>query len=186
MLNPDTLDTARTEYRSVLTSRKQSWTDLARARVGLSRSVKKASLERRMGRRILVVEDNAEYATLIKKILESNIGLPVDSAATVRDAAALWAHHRHFILVVDMFLDGGNTGIDFLRHIPRGPRVVIYSGVAESDALTEIADIYDAEVVSKRDHNLLTDTISRILGENESRLRRNRESVPNSDTKETP
>lgn len=63
-----------------------------------------------MARRILVVDRNAAFATMLKEMLESEGGYQVDVASGAREALILLNGQQFDLTIVDMDLDGREMG----------------------------------------------------------------------------
>ena len=64
--------------------------------------------------RILVVEDDADTARMMSRLLNSS-GYPTMTAASVAEARQLCDEHRFDLLIADLSLPDG-SGADLLRH----------------------------------------------------------------------
>jgi len=77
-----------------------------------------ASVARRLGGTVLLVEDNAATALFCRGIME-NMGLVVETQATAEAAIDAARHRRFSVIVTDFVLAGLQTGLDLIHAIRR-------------------------------------------------------------------
>lgn len=70
--------------------------------------------------RILLVEDNAHFAEIVRAILRSFEARQVDTAETLGQAWQAFARGGHDLLIVDRHL-GRDDGLDLVRRVRRDP-----------------------------------------------------------------
>ena len=94
------------------------------------------------GRRLLLVEDDASVATVALELLEG-LGLEVRAVETGPQARDLLKRERFDIMLSDVVMPGGMTGIELARLCERdhpAMRVVLTSGYAGDDVDAALAD----------------------------------------------
>ncbi|MGZ9098222.1 MAG: PAS domain S-box protein [Brevundimonas sp.] len=94
------------------------------------------------GRRLLLVEDDASVAAVALELLES-LGLEVRAVETGPQARDLLKRERFDIMLSDVVMPGGMTGIELARLCERdhpAMRVVLTSGYAGDDVDAALAD----------------------------------------------
>ena len=96
----------------------------------------------RAGRRLLLVEDDASVTVVALELLES-LGLEVRAVETAPQALDLLKRERFDIMLSDVVMPGGMTGIELARRCERDHpdmRVVLTSGYAGDDVDAALAD----------------------------------------------
>ncbi|WP_343054865.1 PAS domain S-box protein [Brevundimonas basaltis] len=94
------------------------------------------------GRRLLLVEDDPGVASVAQELLES-LGLEVLSAENAPQALELLHKQRFDIMLTDVVMPGGMTGIELARESARiwpAMRIVLTSGYAGDDVDAALAD----------------------------------------------
>lgn len=94
------------------------------------------------GRRLLLVEDDASVAVVALELLEG-LGLEVKAVETGPEASELLKRERFDIMLSDVVMPGGMTGIELARMCGRkypAMRVVLTSGYAGEDVDAALAD----------------------------------------------
>ena len=94
------------------------------------------------GRRLLLVEDDAGVAAVAQELLEG-LGLEVRSAENAPQALELLREERFDIMLTDVVMPGGMTGIELARESARAwpeMRIVLTSGYAGDDVDAALAD----------------------------------------------
>ena len=94
------------------------------------------------GRRLLLVEDDPGVAAVAQELLES-LGLEVRAAENAPEALERLAEERFDIMLTDVVMPGGMTGIELARECARSwpeMRVVLTSGYAGDDVDAALAD----------------------------------------------
>ena len=94
------------------------------------------------GRRLLLVEDDVSVAAVALELLEG-LGLEVRAVETGPQALDLLKHERFDMMLSDVVMPGGMTGIELARTCARdypGMRVVLTSGYAGEDVDAALAD----------------------------------------------
>jgi PAS domain S-box-containing protein len=94
------------------------------------------------GRRLLLVEDDVSVAVVALELLEG-LGLEVRAVETGPEARALLTRERFDIMLSDVVMPGGMTGIELARLCERdypAMRVVLTSGYAGDDVDAALAD----------------------------------------------
>ncbi|MBI2261339.1 MAG: PAS domain S-box protein [Caulobacterales bacterium] len=94
------------------------------------------------GRRLLLVEDDPGVATVAQELLEG-LGLEVRSAENAPDALERLKRERFDIMLTDVVMPGGMTGIELARECARTwpeMRIVLTSGYAGDDVDAALAD----------------------------------------------
>jgi len=94
------------------------------------------------GGHLLLVEDDLGVATVAIELLEA-MGLQVTAAETAPQALNLLAEGRFDIMLSDVVMPGGMTGIELARHCARAypeMRIVLASGYAGDDVDEALAD----------------------------------------------
>jgi DNA-binding NtrC family response regulator len=93
-----------------------------------------------MGLSILLVEDNAEDRLLLEQILVSH-GHRMSWAETVRGAEKLLQTDSFGLVILDVELRDGESGIQIAHRVPRGVPVFIRSGHSTAHILQSAASI---------------------------------------------
>ncbi len=94
------------------------------------------------GRRLLLVEDDPGVASVAQELLEG-LGLKVWSAENAPQALDLLHKQRFDIMLTDVVMPGGMTGIELARECARkwpSMRIVLTSGYAGDDVDAALAD----------------------------------------------
>jgi PAS domain S-box-containing protein len=94
------------------------------------------------GRRLLLVEDDASVTVVALELLEG-LGLEVRAVETAPQALELLKRERFDIMLSDVVMPGGMTGIELARRCERDHpdmRVVLTSGYAGEDVDAALAD----------------------------------------------
>jgi len=94
------------------------------------------------GRRLLLVEDDAGVAAVAQELLEG-LGLEVRTAENAPQALELLHRERFDIMLTDVVMPGGMTGIELARESARTwprMRIVLTSGYAGEDVDAALAD----------------------------------------------
>ncbi|CAN7376406.1 PAS domain S-box protein [Brevundimonas sp. LjRoot202] len=94
------------------------------------------------GRRLLLVEDDPGVATVAQELLEG-LGLEVRSAENAPDALERLRQERFDVMLTDVVMPGGMTGIELARECARTwpeMRIVLTSGYAGDDVDAALAD----------------------------------------------
>ena len=94
------------------------------------------------GRRLLLVEDDPGVASVAQELLEG-LGLRVRSAENAPQALELLRRQRFDIMLTDVVMPGGMTGIELARESARkwpAMRIVLTSGYAGDDVDAALAD----------------------------------------------
>lgn len=94
------------------------------------------------GRRLLLVEDDASVAVVALELLES-LGLEVRAVETAPQALELLQVERFDVMLSDVVMPGGMTGIELARQCEREHahmRIVLTSGYAGDDVDAALAD----------------------------------------------
>ncbi len=94
------------------------------------------------GGRLLLVEDDPGVAAVAQELLEG-LGLEVRSADSAPQALELLAQERFDIMLTDVVMPGGMTGIELARECARTwpeMRIVLTSGYAGEDVDAALAD----------------------------------------------
>jgi PAS domain S-box-containing protein len=94
------------------------------------------------GRRLLLVEDDPGVAAVAQELLEG-LGLEVRSAENASQALELLRRERFDIMLTDVVMPGGMTGIELARECARAwpdLRIVLTSGYAGEDVDAALAD----------------------------------------------
>ena len=94
------------------------------------------------GRRLLLVEDDPGVASVAQELLEG-LGLEVRSAESAPMALELLSRERFDVMLTDVVMPGGMTGIELARESARKwpeMRIVLTSGYAGDDVDAALAD----------------------------------------------
>jgi PAS domain S-box-containing protein len=94
------------------------------------------------GRRLLLVEDDASVTVVALELLEG-LGLEVRAVETAPQALELLGQERFDIMLSDVVMPGGMTGIELARQCERDHpdmRIVLTSGYAGEDVDAALAD----------------------------------------------
>ncbi len=94
------------------------------------------------GRRLLLVEDDPGVSAVAQELLEG-LGLEVRSAETAPQALELLGRERFDIMLTDVVMPGGMTGIELARESARAwpdMRIILTSGYAGEDVDAALAD----------------------------------------------
>ncbi|HZV85693.1 MAG TPA: PAS domain S-box protein [Brevundimonas sp.] len=94
------------------------------------------------GGRLLLVEDDASVAVVALELLEG-LGLEVRTVETGPQALDLLAREQFDVMLSDIVMPGGMTGIELARHCERDypdMRIVLTSGYAGEDVDAALAD----------------------------------------------
>lgn len=170
--------------------------DLARAAEDLSAVIRRWIAGHGLSRAVLVVDDSpAALCALVSVIAPS--GAPVHAvttsecpnvAATLRslgatphvvasylDAAEVWRAERCAVVVADIYLGDGVTGLDVIAAIGRGPRcVLITSHDGARDSVNRVAETMQAEGIVRTKTGAwearLREGVVRLLDDAESSL----------------
>jgi CheY-like chemotaxis protein len=100
-----------------------------------------------MALKILLVEDNAEDRQLLEQLLVQQHGHSLCWADSVRGhdghggALGLLRTEHVELVILDVELANGESGIDVARHVPRGIPVLIRSGHSTAHILQEAASV---------------------------------------------
>jgi DNA-binding response OmpR family regulator len=93
----------------------------------------RAALRSGEGVRVLLVEDEAGVRELVRSMLQ-RLGYACDAAETIDEALALHAREGHDLVVSDVVLAAGESGIDLVRTLRQrapGIRALFMSGYSE-------------------------------------------------------
>lgn len=66
--------------------------------------------------RVLLLEDSASHAAFVCRLMEA-LGLSVDVAHDVEQASQLYAPRKYLIVIADVVLKNGKSGISFVRRL---------------------------------------------------------------------
>jgi len=120
----------------------------------------------------LVVDDNREVAEFVAEALFEVDQLETDVALTVEEAEGLIAKTRYDILIVDVYLRGGDSEPDGLRLLRRlkeanpEQKAILVTGKSFSRILTEV--VFRAGTVDLLakpvDLKVLLQTVRKLLG----------------------
>jgi CheY-like chemotaxis protein len=94
------------------------------------------------GRRLLLVEDDPGVAAVAQELLEG-LGLEVRAAESAPQALELLRAERFDIMLTDVVMPGGMTGIELARECARTwpeMRIVLTSGYAGDDVDAALSD----------------------------------------------
>src|SRR5690606_35348920 len=94
------------------------------------------------GRRLLLVEDDAGVAAVAQELLEG-LGLEVRTAENAPEALERLNAERFDIMLTDVVMPGGMTGIELARTSARAwpeMRIILTSGYAGDDVDAALAD----------------------------------------------
>ncbi len=103
------------------------------------------------GRRVLVVDDDPNAASLLKLVL-SDAGFVVDCADSSESAIAAAAHSPPAILITDYLLSNGSSAIDIVRAVrdqDPGAPIIFVTGAAEEDVLAAVDNLGNCIVLQK-------------------------------------
>jgi CheY-like chemotaxis protein len=158
--------------------------------LALERQLRRWLVEHDLRRSVLVVDDTpAVLAALVATL--ASVGVPVHAVTDDRDAASLlllqgaatvrivdgwaevpdvWRELRCAVIVTDLYLSDGETGLDLLDAVGRGPRsVVVTSHSHARQTLDRAATLVHAEGVIRTDtgawQETLRATVLRMLDE---------------------
>lgn len=70
------------------------------------------------GERILLVEDSRTFVHMVTDMLQG-CGIKVDSVGSVAEARRLFAERAYHMVIVDLVLEGGESGLSLVRHLRR-------------------------------------------------------------------
>ncbi len=70
------------------------------------------------GERILLVEDSRAFVHMVTELLEQ-CGMQVDSASSVADARRLFEQNPYHMVITDLVLEGGESGMSLIRYLRR-------------------------------------------------------------------
>ena len=124
-----------TEIRLYLPPLDEAGTPAIEAAPGAAQAMK-------AGRRLLLVEDDASVTVVALELLEG-LGLEVRAVETAPQALELLRRERFDIMLSDVVMPGGMTGIELARRCERDypdMRVVLTSGYAGEDVDAALAD----------------------------------------------
>jgi DNA-binding NtrC family response regulator len=93
-----------------------------------------------MGLSIMLVEDNAEDRLMLEQILVAN-GHRMSWAETVRGAEKLLQTETFGLVILDVELRDGESGIQIAHRVPRGVPVFIRSGHSTAHILQSAASV---------------------------------------------
>ncbi|MEF3194294.1 MAG: diguanylate cyclase, partial [Halothiobacillaceae bacterium] len=68
------------------------------------------------GERILLVEDSRTFVYMVTNMLH-RCGIQVDSVGSVAKARRLFAERSYQMVIIDLVLDGGESGLSLVRHL---------------------------------------------------------------------
>lgn len=111
----------------------------------------RAELRNQSGRRVLVVDDDPNAASLLKLVL-SDAGFVVDCADSSESAIAAAAHSPPAILITDYLLSNGSSAIDIVRAVrdqDPGAPIIFVTGAAEEDVLAAVDNLGNCIVLQK-------------------------------------
>ncbi len=85
------------------------------------------------GRKVLVVDDDADWREFLKLCLE-DLGYEAIEASDGQEALASLARGRYGVMLLDLNMPG-MSGVDVVRKLPRGPtpRIVFLTSAAAQD-----------------------------------------------------
>lgn len=66
--------------------------------------------------RILLVEDSRTFVRMVTDMLH-RCGVVVDSTGSVAEARRLFAQHDYHMVIIDLVLEGGESGLSLVRHL---------------------------------------------------------------------
>ena len=81
------------------------------------------------GQKILIVDDEADVCTVVKDALEYE-GYATDVATTPNQALQFLDTMTYDLILIDIRLCGGMSGIDIIKHcrnIPKCPKIIVIS-----------------------------------------------------------
>lgn len=103
----------------------------------------------RLHRRVLVVDDVDASRQAVEAHLAESLGpfgIAVDSAGTTADALGMHRARGYAAVVTDYHLGAGESGLDLLQRVGRGPRGVVVTGRVDTRRIEELARYLDARV----------------------------------------
>ena len=87
-------------------------------------------------KKILIIDDEQDICEGLKRWLEREEGYEVDLANSVEEALAKVKSHDYALLIVDILLQGFNSGLDVIAHFkdtaPR-PKIIIMTAVVSDE-----------------------------------------------------
>jgi two-component system OmpR family response regulator len=101
--------------------------------------------------RILVVDDQPSYRTILKDLLELE-DFEVATASRARDAVALAAHFRPDVLVVDLMLTGDRNGLELAAALQSDHpelQTILITGVAGGELQSVLGERPVSRVLMK-------------------------------------
>lgn len=126
-------------------------------------------------KRLIIVEDSAAVRRRIRAVAETVRGVLVVAEARTVDGALQAIHeHNPHILVLDMRLAGGTSGmrvLDFLRKLPAPPMVILLSVDADQldsarTLFPEVRHVIDKVLALHRLPDLLADCVAEFPARN--------------------
>jgi CheY-like chemotaxis protein len=118
--------------------------------------------------RVLVVDDSLLSRTVVADGLR-DAGYIVDLAGTIPEALGLAARQRPDVAILDLFLGGGQSGLEVARNLRRDPEtadtfIVVLSGHYAPDCLhLARAAACDRVLIKPCENAVLIETIEQFL-----------------------
>lgn len=120
---------------------------------------------KRLSRAVLLLEDTEIVRMTLADKIRLTTGVDVYEASSIEEADQLWSLHRPAVVVVDVHLANGESGLDFLTEVGRGPRAIIYSGYVTGDLAERVARLSHARFVDKGDPDRVAAVAKELLDE---------------------
>jgi DNA-binding NarL/FixJ family response regulator len=116
--------------------------------------------------RILLVDDHAIVRAGIRRLLEDEFrGVTIDEAASAEEAARAISANAPDLVILDISLGGGRSGLDLLPEIAPRSRVVVLSSFGDPQfAVRSIRDGASAFLTKERAPRELIEAVRTVLG----------------------
>ncbi|MEQ5778554.1 response regulator [Thalassospira sp. NFXS8] len=116
--------------------------------------------------KILVLEDEPITRTLLQAILRK-AGYQVTITSSYDEALATWQRGAFNLIIADFFLEGTQTGADFIREIRASGRTIPAIALSIADQSQNLDDInkagFDFYLPKPIDVRVLSDAVARLL-----------------------
>ncbi len=89
-----------------------------------------------MPKKILIIDDERDICDGLKRWLEREYGYEVDAVTSVESAFEKIKSQPYDLLIVDILLQGFNSGLDVIAHFtdkPARPKIIIMTAVVADD-----------------------------------------------------
>lgn len=122
-----------------------------------------AERTRGLTRSVLVLDDDPAQRRIMQTALSTMLSVPVYAAGDVAEARRLYDRYKPAVVVVDLILQGGDTGDTFILDLGRKPRAVLVSGASDSLTHQRAATDCNAVQLSRADLDKLPEIVRGLL-----------------------